>query len=450
MRVTDFKSPEDIAVTVALIEAEMPSRIQHIGHRRHLTKEGRVLDMDITSHSIEFDGREARLAIGIDITESRKLEAQLRQAQKMDAVGQLAGGIAHDFNNLLGVILANVEHAREDAACPLMLAEELDEIESAAQRATVLTRQLLAFSRKQPQRCEPVALDQVVVGCEKMLSRIVGEDIEISTVLGPELASIQADPSQLEQVLVNLVINARDAMPTGGLLIIETRNRELDAVHAPALGLFPGPFVELTVQDTGTGMDAETRARAFEPFFTTKAVGKGTGLGLSTVFGIVEQSRGAIEVESEPGDGTVFRLYFPAVPRAVELATPAAELAPERGHECVLLVEDDPPLRTAIRRHLHSLGYSTHEAPSANAGLELLRDPGLHVDLLLTDLVMPGLDGRAFALEAQRVRPGLRVVFMSGFTEHAAVKTARFEIDHFVEKPFTSAKLSHVIRRALA
>ncbi len=450
MTLSDVKLPEELSGLRADIDALGAVHTARVGRRRHRTKDGRVLDLDVTAHAVEFEGRDAVMAVAVDATESHRLEAQLRQAQKMEAVGQLAGGVAHDFNNLLGVILANVELALEDLTAPEVLAEELHEIESAAQRAAVLTRQLLAFSRKQPRRSEVISVGDIVTGCDRMLSRIVGEDIEISTVLAPDLAAIQGDASQLEQVLVNLVVNARDAMPSGGLLIVETRNVELDATRSAQLGVPPGAYVELAVQDTGTGMDAATRARVYEPFFTTKEVGKGTGLGLSTVFGIVAQSGGAIELESEPGDGTVFHVYFPAVVRPVESATSgAATSVPACGHEAILLVEDDPQLRIAIGRHLRLLGYTTHEAASANLGLELLSDAGLHVDLLVTDLVMPGLDGRAFALEAQGLRPGLRVVFMSGFTEHAAVKTARFEHDHFVEKPFTTAKLSHVIRCAL-
>ncbi len=448
MQLTEVKHPDDVKDLRTEIDSLEVGDKRHFGLRRHKTKAGKPLEIDITSHSIDFDGREALMSIGIDVTEANRLEAQLRQAQKMEAVGQLAGGVAHDFNNLLGVILANVELAIENTEAKEPVAEELREIEVATERATALTRQLLAFSRKSPRRAATVALDTIVANCEKMLSRIVGEDIEMSLVSEPQLASIEADASQMEQVLVNLVINARDAMLNGGLVILETANTELTDQRAASLGLAPGCYVELSVHDTGTGMDAQTRARIFEPFFTTKAVGKGTGLGLSTVFGIVEQSGGAIVVESEPGRGTVFRLLFPAVARHDKTAeVPLLERA--RGSESVLLVEDDPRLRAVIQRHLHALGYSTHDAPHGHAALEILQQTEQHFDLLLTDLVMPGLDGRALAMEAVRARPGLRVVFMSGYTEHSAVKTARFEHDHFVEKPFTSAKLSHAIRRAL-
>jgi len=451
MRLDDIKLVEDAAEIGTTIDTIVATQRFHVGLVRHRTKSGRYLDVDITSHVIDFDGRAALMSIGIDVTEARKLEQELRHAQKMDAVGQLAGGVAHDFNNLLGVISANVELALEDIASPELLLEELREIEGAAERATALTRQLLAFSRKQPHRSEPLALARVVASCEKMLSRIVGEDIEMTTVLAPELATIRADAGQLEQILVNLVVNARDAMPTGGLLIVEARNVEVTRERASRHGINAGPYVELSVRDTGCGMDETTRARVYEPFFTTKPVGKGTGLGLSTVFGIVEQSSGAIELESEHLRGTTFRILFPAIARVESSIVVATEARlPARRNESVLLVEDDAPLRNGIRRHLNQLGYRTHVAASAHAGLELLQQPDLEVDLLLTDLVMPGLDGRSFAVEAMRVRPRLRVVFMSGFTEHVAVKTARFEHDHFVEKPFTSAKLSQVLRRALA
>jgi two-component system, cell cycle sensor histidine kinase and response regulator CckA len=449
MRVPDVKFDEDVPGMVAGISSIVVGNLRQVGVRRHKTKDGRVVDIDISSHLIEFDGRTAVMAIGLDVTEANKLEAQLRQAQKMEAVGQLAGGVAHDFNNLLCVVLANVELAIEGADEGADISEELREIEVAAERATALTRQLLAFSRKQPRRTTTISVAVVVTTCEKMLSRIVGEDIEMSLVLAPDLAAIHADASQLEQVLVNLVINARDAMPNGGLVIVETANIELGERRASALGLTAGSYVELSVHDTGTGMDAATKARVFEPFFTTKGVGKGTGLGLSTVFGIVSQSSGSIVVESELGTGTVFRVFLPAVADRPEATSELPMIEPARGDETVLLVEDDPRLRSVIHRHLVALGYTTHDAPQAHAALELLRRDDIEFDLLLTDLVMPGLDGRALATEALLLRPRLRVVFMSGFTEHAAVKTARFEHDHFVEKPFTSAKLSHAIRRAL-
>jgi two-component system, cell cycle sensor histidine kinase and response regulator CckA len=449
MRVSDVKFVEDLADMAVAIDTIVAGGVRQVGVRRHKTKDGRVVDIDISSHMIEFDGRTAIMAIGIDVTEANKLESQLRQAQKMEAVGQLAGGVAHDFNNLLCVVLANVELAIEGVDEGADISEELREIQVAAERATALTRQLLAFSRKQPRRTTTISVAVVVTTCEKMLSRIVGEDIEMSLVLAPDLAAISADASQLEQVLVNLVINARDAMPNGGLVIVETANIELGDRRASALGLVAGKYVELSVHDTGCGMDAATKARVFEPFFTTKDVGKGTGLGLSTVFGIVSQSSGSIVVESELGVGTVFRVFLPAVAGRPEATSELPMIEPARGHETVLLVEDDPRLRSVIHRHLVALGYTTHDAPQAHAALELLRRSDIEFDLLLTDLVMPGLDGRALAMEALLLRPTLRVVFMSGFTEHTAVKTARFEHDHFVEKPFTSAKLSHAIRRAL-
>ncbi|MFT3698122.1 MAG: PAS domain S-box protein [Kofleriaceae bacterium] len=449
MRLLDVKYPEDAASTLTAVDSIAHGTIKNTGVMRHRAKDGREILIDITAHAFEYDGHDAMMSIGIDVTQRATLEGQLRQAQKMEAIGQLAGGVAHDFNNLLGVVLANVELAIEGAEEGTDISEELREIEVAAERATALTRQLLAFSRKQPRRTETISIDQTIINCEKMLSRIVGEDIEMSMVLSPELASISADASQLEQVLVNLVINARDAMPTGGLVIIEASNVEIDDKRATTLGLKAGAYVELSVQDTGTGMDAATKARIFEPFFTTKAVGKGTGLGLSTVFGIVNQSSGAIEVESELGRGTCFRVVFPAVESHADQTT-EMPIEHARGTETVLLVEDDPKLRSVLRRHLTALGYTAHDAPHGHAALEILRKAEVRFDLLLTDLVMPGLDGRSLAVEALREHPELKVVFMSGYTEHAAVKTARFEHDHFVEKPFTSVKLSHVIRRALA
>ncbi|MBX3156061.1 MAG: PAS domain S-box protein [Deltaproteobacteria bacterium] len=419
---------------------------------RHRRKDGVLVDIDLTTHRLEIDGRPCILAIGIDVTTARRVEEQLRQAQRMEAIGQLAGGVAHDFNNILAVIMSNAEHVTDELGPDHPLAAEIHEIEAATARGAGLTRQLLAFSRKQRRNVTEVALNSVVTNLEKMLSRIVGEDIAMTARLEPKLGTVRADAGQLEQVLMNLVVNARDAMPAGGALALETSNVELDEVHAAELGARPGRHVLLAVSDTGCGMTPETRARIFEPFFTTKPVGKGTGLGLSTVFGIVAQSEGAIAVYSEVGRGTTFRVYLPCVDAAAPaaVAEPAARPAPLRGSETVLVVEDDARLRSAVGRQLRSFGYRMIEAHDAQRALEIAASYGGAIDLVLTDLVMPGMDGRTLAARIGAARPATKVLYMSGYTEHAAVKnTALSPGDRLLEKPFSALALSHAIRELL-
>jgi hypothetical protein len=450
MTVKDVKPAEDLPDMIGSISASPVGEQRHIGVRRHRRKDGAMLDMDITSHQLSLGGQRYSLAIGMDVTEQRRIEDQLRQAAKMEAIGQLAGGVAHDFNNLLAVILATTEFLRDGLGAQHALAGEVNEIESAAQRAARLTRQLLAFSRKQPHTPKVLALRGVVGEIEKMLRRILGEDIDVVTRLAP-CGQVAADAGQLEQVLMNLAVNARDAMPRGGRLVLETTNVELDASRAVQLGLAPGPYAVLAVTDSGCGMSEATRRRIFEPFFTTKEVGRGTGLGLATVFGIVQQNSGAIAVDSEPGRGSTFRVYLPRVDRAE--TTAATEREPAKavaGSESVLVVEDDPQLRAVILRRLRSLGYRTLDACDASTAIDTLAADPRPVDLLLTDLVMPGIDGRALASRLLADRPELKVLFMSGYSEHVAVKTSALgPADHFIAKPFSSQDLSAAVRRAL-
>ncbi len=452
MRLTDLKPPSDIPELLTGLAVVSSGTIKHIGIRRYRRKDGGFVEVDITAHTMTMDGAIVQLAIGIDVTQARRMEELLRQSQKMDAIGQLASGVAHDFNNILAVILGNSDIAREILGEDHDASQDLREIQKAAERAASLTRQLLTFSRQQQREVKVQALNALVVNLEKMLARIVGEDIAMSAILSPQLGAIQGDGSQLEQVLLNLVVNARDAMPNGGRLSIETSNVELEDALAAQLGVSPGRFVMMAVSDTGIGMNAETRARIFEPFFTTKAVGKGTGLGLSTVFGIVKQSDGAISVYSEPGVGTTFRVYFPRCD-AEDAVAPSAlpNDAPHRGSATVLLVEDDEPLRNVIQRRLKAWGYSVHEARDANDALELLLTTAHPIDLVLTDLVMPGIDGRALANRILLHRPQTKILFMSGYTEHAAVKTTALSAqDHFIAKPFTGLDLATALERALA
>jgi two-component system, cell cycle sensor histidine kinase and response regulator CckA len=418
--------------------------------KKHRRKDGTVFDIDITSHPVTLDGSVVILTIGIEVTETRRLEAQLRQAQKMEAVGQLAGGVAHDFNNILATILSYAELATEDLGTAHPSTPDLLQIGVAAKRAAALTRQLLAFSRQQASQTKALSLNKVVTGMETMLRRLIGEDISVSVVLADDIAMTLADPGQLDQVLLNLAVNARDAMSGGGKLSIRTEDVTLDGPAADGVGVTPGRYAMLAVSDTGSGMDAATQARIFEPFFTTKEVGKGTGLGLSTVYGIVKQAGGGLSVESELGKGATFRVYLPVVPAGVE-SIPAKPLDPVKGSATVLLVEDEEQVRMVVHRLLTARGYEVVTAPSGAVALEILQARGASIDLLLTDIVMPGMDGRTMAVQALASRPGLRVLYMSGYTEHPTVKGAALgPADHFIQKPFTVQQMADAVRGVLA
>jgi two-component system cell cycle sensor histidine kinase/response regulator CckA len=368
----------------------------------------------------------------------------------MEVVGQLAGGIAHDFNNILAVITANTDLALDTLGRTHPVAEDLTEIDAAAARAAGLTRQLLAFSRKERREVKQLALNGIVTNVEKMLSRIVGEDIVISALLASQLGTIEGDAGQIEQILMNLLVNARDAMPRGGKVVIETANVEIDDANAAVLGVGAGRYVCLSVTDTGCGMDDAVRAHIFEPFFTTKEVGKGTGLGLATVFGIVKQGGGAIAVESQVGRGTTFRIYFPRLQTEAEPVPVQPQFVAPKGAGTVLLVEDDAQLRLVLRRYLSKWGFTLLEAPSGTAALELARSYKGAIDLLLTDLVMPELDGRSLSRRVIELRPSTRVIFMSGYTEHPALHDAELgPADFFMQKPFSAQVLSETLRRAL-
>ncbi len=388
----------------------------------------------------------------LDITERKQLEEQFHQAQKMEAVGRLAGGVAHDFNNLLTAILGSADLVLDSLTADVPQREEVEEIRKAALRAADLTRQLLAFSRQQVIAPTVLNPNGVVVNMDKLLRRLLGEDVELRTVLAPDLAAVKADPSQLEQIVLNLAVNARDAMPNGGKLTIETQNVELDQEYVRGhLSAQPGPYVMLAVSDTGVGMDAATQARIFEPFFTTKEQGKGTGLGLATVYGIVKQSGGWIWVYSEPGHGTSFKIYLPRVAEAVAPAAPSpVPPVSVRGSETVLLVEDDEMIRKLVQKVLKANGYTVLVAAS---GGDAERVAGQHegpIHLLMTDVVMPGLNGREVAQRLTAARAGIRVLYLSGYTDDAIVHHGVLDPGvAFLQKPFTPAVLGRKVREVL-
>jgi PAS domain S-box-containing protein len=388
-----------------------------------------------------------------DITETRTLELQLRQAQKMEAIGRLAGGIAHDFNNLLMVISGYSEFLLERLGSDPRLRGPAQEISNATQRASSLTRQLLAFSRKQMLAPKVLDLNEVVAENLKMLTRMIGEDIDLVMVPGPALGAVRADPGQIDQVVMNLAVNARDAMPQGGKLTIETANVTLDEdfarTHTPVT---PGDYIMLAIIDTGVGMDTDTQSRMFEPFFTTKGA-KGTGLGLSTVYGIVKQSGGYIFVDSQPQRGTAFRAYFPRV-NGREGAAAAQEFTglprADRGGETILLVEDEINVRRLARQYLETQGYKILEAEDGAAALQIVDGYQSEIDLLLTDVVMPGLSGRELAGQIVKLRPGIRVLYMSGYAENAIGHDGMIHVGiNLLQKPFSLPALKDRVREVL-
>jgi len=387
-----------------------------------------------------------------DVSDQRRLEEQFRQSQKMEAVGQLAGGIAHDFNNLLTAILGNTQLLLRDLPTGDIMRGDVEEIRKASERAAALTRQLLAYSRRQMLQPEILDLNVVVADMDRMLRRLIGEHIALLTVPAPELGRVRADPSQIEQVLVNLVVNARDAMPEGGSLTIETADVDLDEGYAQEhLGTAPGAYAMLAVTDTGTGMNANVRAHLFEPFFTTKEVGKGTGLGLATVYGIVKQSGGHISVYTELGRGSTFKVYLPRVHPPPRAAAPAAiRPAAMHGSETVLVVEDDAAVLALICRALKAEGYTILCASDGADALRIVERHGGEIHLLLTDVVMPGMNGRELAEQMAARRAGIRILYMSGYPGEAAIhQGALVRGSAFLQKPFSPDGLTRKVRDTL-
>jgi PAS domain S-box-containing protein len=419
-----------------------------VGIWRHRRKDGTDLEVDVHTHGVTIDGRAARLAVIRDVTETRRLQAQLLQAQKMEAVGQLAGGIAHDFNNLLTVIGGNAELAQLEEDLPQGACQALADIRDACDRAASLTRQLLVFGQKQAARQEDVELNGLVRGMERMLRRVVPENVRMDFRLAARPLTVHADPSQLEQVVLNLAVNARDAMPRGGTLVIET----LEGAMGEGPGAEPvHPAALLAVTDTGAGMDAATLARIFEPFFTTKG-SKGTGLGLATVYGIVRQCHGTVDVTSEPGEGTRFELRLPLRPDSGRLDWVESGAEPERASRTatILLVEDDVAIRELARRALAGQGHTVLVAEDPPAALALARDGDHPIDLLVTDVVMPEMSGPTLAHALQASLPGLKTLYVSGYSAQVAIEEGLLDAaDALLPKPFSPSELARKVRTVL-
>ena len=450
MTIKDIRPPEDVPRLLERLAARARGEAGS-GTWRHRVKSGDLVEVEVASSSLVFRGRAAYLVLVTDVSDKRRLEAQLLQAQKMEAVGRLAGGVAHDFNNLLGVITGYSELLGKTLEPRHRGRSKLEEIQKAAERAAALTRQLLAFSRKQVLATRVLDLNHLVAELEKMLRRLIGEDIQLLSTTAAGLWPVRADSGQIEQVIVNLVVNARDAMPRGGTVVVETSNVVVDESYARAhADVGPGDYVMLTVSDTGEGMDEATQSHIFEPFFTTKEEGKGTGLGLATVFGIVKQSGGHIRVYSEPGVGSTFKVYLPRASEAVD-RDPAPEAAkPSRGTETILLVEDAEALRVMIREILEGAGYGVIECADPAEALRKTARDVTRADLLLTDVIMPQASGPEVARSLREKHAALKVLFMSGYTNQAISHHGVLdEGAALLEKPFTTDSLLQKVRSVL-
>ncbi len=419
-----------------------------------VTRDGKELTIEWFNRTLKDKNGDITgiLAIGQDITERRNIEEQLRQSQKMEAIGMLAGGVAHDFNNLLTVILGNAQLALMDVIKDESLRKEIKEIKKAGEKAASLTRQLLAFSRKQIVQPKILDINEVINEMEKMLKYMIGENIDFQTVLGPELWKICADPGQINQIIMNMVINSRDAMLRGGGLTIETANTDLNENYFCEHGIkeVPGHYVMLAVSDTGSGMDKEIQEHIFEPFFTTKEVGQGTGLGLSTIYGIVKQNNGFVWVYSEPGKGTTFKVYLPKVKDAEPEEKEQTPVDDSGGSETVLIVEDDDNLRKFAQRALQMYGYRILDAENGEDALRVCGEYEGQIDLMITDVVMPKMGGREAAERLQHLYPQIKVIYMSGYTDNTIVHYGVLTPElNFIQKPFTPKGLARKVRETL-
>ena len=449
MTIMDIRPREDVDRLIADLHRAGGPGSPLPGTWRHQRKDGAIIDVEITAGRVVMEGRRAALVLAHDVTERRRLEERLAQAEKMEAIGRLAGGVAHDFNNLLTVISGYTE---------LLLArpettgrDQLGEIAHAAEQAAALTRQLLAFSRRQVLHPTVLDLDAIVAGMEPMVRRIIGDDVNVGVRLAGDLPAIEADQAQLERVILNLAANARDAMPDGGRLTIETAAVELDDDYVASRGDgTPGPNVLLAVSDTGVGMSEDVRRHLFEPFFTTKAPGKGTGLGLSMVYGFIKQSGGYISAESKVGEGTTFKLYLrrAAAVGAKSVAPETHAAAPADNGKVILVVDDNPAVRATVLLQLKALGYSVYEADNAQSALSVLDDME-QIDLLFTDIVMPGpMNGKELAAKARGKRPDLKVLYTSGFPGSFGDDRVD-DRDALLNKPYRRRDLANAIHRAL-
>jgi len=455
-----LKSGQVVGQSVFDLYSDQPQILDHL--RRALAGEEFTAIDNLSGVSRTFETRWAPgrdkagrpfgvIGVATDITEHVQLQEQLRTMQQLEAIGRLAGGVAHDFNNLINIVLGYAQLLNSEPNLTERIRNGLAQICRAGERAASLTNQLLAFSRKQVLQPCILNLNSIVSDIEKMLSRVIGEDIELVTKLDSSLLPITADPVQVEQVLMNLAVNARDAMPHGGRLLMETANVELDESDPRRPGGSPvGPYVRMTVSDSGHGMNAETLQRVFEPFFTTKDPGKGTGLGLATVYGIIRQSGGNILVESELGKGTSFQIYFPATAADAELRREAPEAEVSGGTETLLIVEDEPNLREIARIFLEDYGYQVLEAVDVEAALRIATKFPDTIHLLLTDVIMPRKSGRQLAEQVREMRPGIKVLFMSGYTDDMIVRHDVLAPGvALLQKPFNRTQLAKMIRTVL-
>jgi PAS domain S-box-containing protein len=456
MNIADILAPD--ADTDA--ETLDPQTMRNADRRRHQRKDETVIEAQITSHTVTFEGHRARFEMAEDITAKEQLERQLNQSQRMESLGQLAGGVAHDFNNLLSVILNYAAFVSEEVGRAATVDDterweavraDVQQIEHAADRAAQLVRQLLAFARREVIQTEVLDANEVVLDLEEMLRRTIGEHIQLTTSLAPDLSMIVADSGRLAQVLINLTVNARDAMPDGGMLTIDTENVEVDEEYGSGrLGLAPGSYVRLRVSDTGLGMGKEVIERAMEPFFTTKVEGNGSGLGLATVFGIVKQAGGDVRLYSEPGLGTTVSVLLPASEHAVAPAGAAGEEPRGAGGETILLVEDEEALREVGERVLTRNGYRLLIAASGAEAIQLAAHHDEAIDLLLTDVVMPEMSGKELAEQLATTRPSIRVLFISGYAHPILGSTMGLDARvSLLEKPFSGSKLLASVRATL-
>lgn len=461
MRISDVVPRSYLDQIHAKLKKKLADNSLTIYEVEAIRKDGSRVPIEVSSRLIYENGVPVAVqGSARDITERKRAEEalrasqlQLQQSQKLEAIGQLAGGVAHDFNNMLTAIIGYTDLSLRRVGLENSIRRNLEETKKAAERAAALVRQLLAFSRKQILEPKILDLNEVVKDLHKMLTRLIGENIQLATRLEAKLGSVKADPCQVEQIIVNLVVNARDAMPRGGKVTIETANVTLaDQTALRHVSLRPGEHVMLAVSDTGVGMDQETQARIFEPFFTTKDIGKGTGLGLSTVYGIVKQSGGNIWVYSEPGLGTVFKVYLPRIDDATanSLEKLAQEANAPRGSETILLVEDEDVVRGLTRKILMQAGYNVLDAQSGEEAIRLCRAHTGPIDLLLTDVVMPEISGKEVADRMLELRPAIRVLFMSGYTDEAIVQHGVLDANvKFIQKPFTWVGLTRKVREVL-